>query len=319
MPVPFPGMRERAAARGRLGLRKKRTRRERVVVVTDSTASLSPEMAHEAGIVVVPLHVLVGEDDLDDDAGARAAVATRLRAGGTATTAQVTPDAFARVYADLADGGAAAIVSVHLAAGLSGTVRSAEEAALTAAVPVGVVDSRNVALGTGFAALAAARAAAAGAGLAEVVEAARTVAAAATTVFAVQDLGHLRRGGRISAAQAFVASVLGARPLLRVRDGAIGVAETVRGEARAARRLVTLAVEAAVGLAPGAVHVAVHHFDAEAAGRDLADRLGQALAQAGVDVDGGAPLLAEVTAVVGVHAGPGVLGIVVAPAVRAAG
>lgn len=282
------------------------------MVVTDSTASLPADRARAAGLTVVPLHVLTAGDDLEDGADARAFVAARLRAGGVATTAQATPEAFARAYAGLAAAGAPAIVSVHLAAELSGTVLSAAEAARHASVPVHVVDSRTVALGTGFAALAAARAAASGAGAAAVAEAALGVATATRTFFAVQDLAYLRRGGRIGAAQAFVGSMLGSRPLLRVGDGRIAVAETVRGEARAGRRLVDLGVEAAVALGPGP-DVAVHHFDAPEAGRDLAERLAAALAAAGVAVDGGHPLLAEVTAVVGVHAGPGVLGVVVAP------
>lgn len=285
-----------------------------VVVVTDSTASLPPAIVREAGIVVVPLHVLLDGADLADDEPARAAVAARLRAGGTATTSLAPPESFTRVYAELAASGATGIVSVHLSAELSGTAGAAREAATGAPVPVTVVDSGSVALGTGFAVLAAARRAAQGGGLGEVSDVARDTAAAAAVYFAVQDLAYLRRGGRINAAQALVGSVLGARPILHMDDGRIGVAETVRGAARASRRLVELAVDAARTLPSAPVAAAVHHFDSEEVGRELAEHLGGALREAGFELSSDPPLVAEVTAVVGVHTGPGVLGVVVAPA-----
>ncbi len=287
---------------------------QRVRVVTDSTASLPRDICDEADVLVIPLRVVLDGEDAEDDERARAAIATRLRAGGSATTSQATPEAFVRAYADLAEAGADAIVSVHLSGELSGTVGSAAEAARTAPVPVEVVDSRTVGMGTGFAALAAARAASAGGGIGDVVAAARAMAESSAVFFAVQDLGYLRRGGRIGAAQALVGSVLGARPLLRVGEGRIGVAETARGAARASRRLVELAVEAVAGTTTTTVSAAVHHFDAVEGAADLAVRLEAGLTEGGFGLDAERVLLAEVTAVVGVHTGPGVLGVVVAPA-----
>ncbi len=286
-----------------------------VVVVTDSTASLPAEVAQRAGIAVVPLQVVVdGTDAVDDGAVNGPEIARALRAGGRATTSQPAPAAFARTYARLAEEGASAVVSVHLSGELSGTVRSALEASTEAPIPVYVVDSRTVALGTGFAALAGAEAAASGAGADEVAETCRTVAAASSVVFAVQDLGYLHRGGRIGATKMLVGSMLGARPILRVVDGRIGVAETVRGAGRASRRLVELLLDAARGLGAGPLQVAVHHFDAEALAHEVAETLATRLDEEGVAHD--AVLVAEVTAVVGVHTGPGVLGVVVAPALH---
>ena len=283
-----------------------------VVVVTDSTASLPVEEARAAGIAVVPLQVILdGAEAVDDDAALGRDLAQALRSGGKATTSQPAPEVFARTYARLAEEGARAIVSVHLSGELSGTVRSAAEAATRSPVPVHVVDSRTVALGTGFAALAGARAAADGADAEQVAALCRETAAASSVVFAVQDLGYLHRGGRISATKLLVGSVLGARPILRVVDGRIIVAETVRGAGRASRRLVDLVLEAVEGLAPADVLLGVHHFDAEDAAREVSEALSARLAE---EAQGHSNVLvAEVTAVVGVHTGPGVLGVVVAP------
>jgi DegV family protein with EDD domain len=283
---------------------------ERVTVVTDSTAALPRDLVEEAGLTVVPLSVVLDGAPPQLDGAVDGALAEALRRGGRMTTSQPAPEEFARVYSALAADGAEAIVSVHISGELSGTARSAAEAARTCPVPVRVVDSRTVALGTGFAAVEAARAAADGGSADDVERVAREVADASAVLFAVQDLGYLARGGRIGAAKALVGSVLGVRPVLRVADGRIGVAETVRGAGRASRRLVELGLAAARDLAPRPLRVAVHHFDADDAARRIADQLtagltGEGLAHRPV-------LVAEVTAVVGVHTGPGVLGVVVA-------
>ena len=285
-----------------------------VAVVTDSTASLSVDVVRECGITVVPLNVVLDDAPAEDDGPAGAELAKALRSGGRMTTSQPAPEAFSRAYAALADEGFETIVSVHISGELSGTARSAAEAAGQASVPVHVVDSRTVALGTGFAAVAAARAAQAGAEVETILTAAGDVADRSAVLFAVQDLGYLARGGRIGAAKAFLGSVLGVRPVLRVADGRIGVAESVRGADRAGRRLVELALEAARGLAGAPVDVAVHHFDSDEKAAALAQSLSEGLDGEGIEH---APVvLAEVTAVVGVHTGPGVLGVVVAPRVH---
>lgn len=286
----------------------------RVMVVTDSTAALPVDAAGAAGITVVPLSVVLDDAPSADDGRVTAALAQALRSGGRMTTSQPPPEAFARAYAAAAEAGAEAVVSIHLSGELSGTARSAAEAARAAPIPVYVVDSRTVALGTGFAALSAARAAAAGAPAEDVVRLADDVAERSVVLFAVADLGYLARGGRIGPAKAFLGSVLGVRPVLLVSEGRIGVAETVRGAARTSRRLVELALEAARRLAPEPVQVAVHHFDAQEQADRLAAQLAYGLDEE--DIGHSAVVVAEVTAVVGVHTGPGVLGVVVAPGGR---
>ncbi|WP_250446019.1 DegV family protein, partial [Actinotalea sp. C106] len=131
----------------------------RVVVVTDSTASLPALALETADVVVVPLHVVVdGTPYLEGVDLSPSSLVEALRRGATVTTSQPGPDAFSRVYARAAARGAREIISVHLSGALSGTVTSAELAAQTAGVPVTVVDSRTVGMGLGFAALAAAQA-----------------------------------------------------------------------------------------------------------------------------------------------------------------
>ena len=225
------------------------------------------------------------------------------------TTSRPSPLLFVETYRSLLDAGASGIVSVHLSGDLSGTVDAARTAA-RALGPEGarvrVVDSRLLAMGLGFAALAAARAAAEGG--VDVDEIARRTArqALATGVWLYVDtLEYLRRGGRIGHASAWVGSALAVKPLLHLVDGRVEPLERVRTTSRAIARLEEITVaEAGSSL----VDVAVQHLAAGERAADLAERLRAripGLRELVVD---------EVGAVVGAHAGPGMLGVVVAPA-----
>lgn len=264
-----------------------------VAVVTDSTAYL-PEVP---GVAVVPVQVIAGERAWDepDFTGNFA----------TATTSRPSPERFASCYATLAAQGAAGVVSIHLSAELSGTADAARTAAREAPLPVTVVDSRSIAMGLGFPVLAAARAAAAGKPLESVAEAALRCAARTRTFFYVDTLDHLRRGGRIGAAASLLGSALMIKPLLHLADGRIALLEKVRTSARALARLEDLAVEEA-GDTP--VEIAVQHLAAAPRAETLATNLAKRVAGlAGVRV-------VEVGAVIGVHVGPGMLGVTLAPA-----
>ncbi len=135
-----------------------------VVVVTDSTASLPPQAVAEHGLVVVPLQVVIGAQVLDE--GSEGAtpdrVAQALREYTPVSTSRPSPAVMLEAYEKAHAAGASAVVSVHLSGEMSGTYESAQLAAREAPLPVVCVDTRQVGIGTGYAALAAARVAAAG-------------------------------------------------------------------------------------------------------------------------------------------------------------
>lgn len=287
-----------------------------VAVVTDSTASLSSAAARDRGVRVVPLQVVldgVSRPEAGPGAGADAVtsaeVVAALRAGARVTTSRPAAEVFAILYATLADEGYTAVVSAHLSAEISGTVAAAEVAAVGAPVPVAVVDTRTVGMAAGFAVLAGAEVARSGASADQVAATVESRAAAATIWFSVATLEHLRRGGRIGAAAALLGSALAVKPLLTVREGVITAAERVRTASRARARLeeLGLAALAAAAGSSGGVEVAVHHLDDATGAERLADRLRDRVPSA-ARVE-----LTEVSAVLGVHTGPGTLGIVVAP------
>jgi DegV family protein with EDD domain len=279
----------------------------RIVLVTDSTSMLSEDVVQAHDITVVPLQVVVDSRSYDESTDSDAAmVADELRAGKAVSTSRPTPQAFLEVYEGLAREGAEAIVSVHLSGEISGTCESAQLAARDAPVPVEVVDSRLVGVGTGFAVLAAAEALASGADAPKAADAARRRAAATTSLFYVDTLEHLRRGGRIGAAAKLVGSVLAVKPLLKLDDGRVVPLEKVRTAARALGRLEELAIEAA---GSQDVDVAVAHLAnperAEKVAANLKDR-----------IPGIQHLwVGEVGAVIGAHVGPGMVAVVIAPRV----
>lgn len=277
----------------------------RVAVVTDSTASLPAGVAEKHDVGVVPLHVVLGRrTGVEGRQVTPQDVAEAMRERRVeVTTSRPTPSELADAYRAAAS---PHVVSVHLSASLSGTSDAAALAAREVAadgVSVLVVDSRTIAMGLGFAVVAAAEAAAAGADAAAVARAARDAAQRTTVLFYVDTLEHLRRGGRIGAASALVGTALAVKPLLHVLDGAIAPLEKVRTSARALARLEDLALVAAAG---GTVDVAVHHLAAEQRAEQLAQRLRARLP------DLGTLYVSEVGAVVGAHVGPGLLGVVVA-------
>ncbi|PZR53648.1 DegV family protein [Xylanimonas oleitrophica] len=278
-----------------------------VRVVTDSTACLpEPRTAPDgagAGPVVVPLRVVAADGEHREGVDITPAeVARRIGAGQRLTTSQPPPADFSAAYRALAADGARAIVSVHLSAALSGTAQAAVQAGQRSMVPVRAVDSRTVAMALGTAAQEAAACAAAGCDAEHVAARAAEVAASSRTLFLVDSLDHLRRGGRLSAGAAALGTALGVRPILEIRDGGIDLVQRVRTRSAALDRLLALAVEHADAMSRPVV--AVHHLGAAERAEEAAARLASRL--------GAEPVVTPVSAVLGAHAGPGALAVVVA-------
>lgn len=283
-----------------------------VAVVTDSTASLPADVAEERGLVVVPLQVVVGPDVHDDgteEVGPER-LAQALREFRPVSTSRPAPAVFEQVYADLAARGAREVVSVHLSGEMSGTLESAQLAAGRASIPVHVVDSRQVGIATGFAALAAAEAVAGGVDGEAAAALARRRAEAASSLFYVDTLEYLRRGGRVGAAAALLGGALAVKPLLGLVDGRVATVEKVRTSARALARLEELSVVAAGEETP--LDVCVSHLASPERAGALAVRLRERLADR---LEGREVWVREVGAAVGAHVGPGTVAVCVSPRV----
>jgi DegV family protein with EDD domain len=276
-----------------------------VAVVTDSTAYVPEDVAAQSRLSVVPLTVSLsersGREGLDVSPADVAQALSERRV--TVTTSRPAPADFATRYRQLLDAGASGIVSVHLSARLSGTYESAVLAAADFEGRVCVVDAASAGMAVGFVAMAAVEAAAGGADIDSVRASAVAAAGRTSTLFYVDTLEFLRRGGRISAASAILGTALSVKPILHVSGGEVVLKEKVRTAGRALARLADLAAEAAD---ESDVDIAVQHLAAldraAALHANLVQRLGGRVRNAH---------LLEIGAVLAAHTGPGVIGVAV--------
>lgn len=281
-----------------------------VALVTDSTAMLPAGVVERREIVVVPLQVVLGarsyREGIDREATPDT-IADALRARTPVSTSRPSPAEFLEVYEGARAGGAVGVLSIHLSGEMSGTFESAQLAAREASLPVEVVDSRQLGMATGYAVLTAADVLDGGGSLGDAAQAARSRASATTSLFYVDTLEHLRRGGRIGAAAALLGSALAVKPLLEIADGRIATRDKVRTAARALHRLEELAVAAAEDVP---VDVTVAHL----ANADRAAALAASLrARLAGNLQGREVMVGEVGAVLGAHVGPGMVAVVVSP------
>jgi DegV family protein with EDD domain len=272
-----------------------------VTIVSDTCHYLPRAVVAEQGIREVSLYVHSGdlvqrESDITDYDAYYDSLRTTA---ALPTTSQPSIGDFLAVYEPLIEAGHE-IVSIHLAGGMSGTVRSAEQAREQLgerAERVYVIDSKTACGGQGLVMLEAAAAAAAGADGAAVAQRARDARAQLKMWFAIDTLEYLRRGGRIAGAQAWLGTALKIKPILSV-ESEITPVERVRTSRRAFERMVDLLRSRHED---GADAWMVQHIQAPEEAAELVAR-GQA-------IFGNDPVLtSEIGPVIGTHVGPGLLG-----------
>ena len=206
-----------------------------VKVITDSTADLSPEIAQEWDIGVVPIYVRFGGDvyrdgiDLDSDEFFK----KLTTATSHPATSQATPADFSGIYSRHS-GNADGIISIHVSSKISGTCDSAllAKAMFESSCPIEVVDSTFNSGGLALVVLAAARLARAGKSLPEVLEEAKLAIRQIEMLGVFDTMKYLARSGRVNRAIAATGSILNVRPLITFRDGEIVRAGMVRAVSR---------------------------------------------------------------------------------------
>jgi DegV family protein with EDD domain len=275
----------------------------RIAVVTDSTAYLPPELVAQYGIHVMPQQLIWGDETfLDGVTIDPPTFYERLsRSGDIPTTSQASAGEFTDLFAEAARN-ADGIVGVFISTELSGTVASAlaaQELLPDLPIEIEVVDSRSTTMGLGFVALAAARAAAKGRGLAEVAAAARELVPRVNVFFVVETLKYLHQGGRIGGASRLLGSALRIKPLLHLTEGRIDALGQVRTKRKAVERMLEVMAER-VGNAP--VHAAVIHANAPEEAARLREQVRERFPYTEL-------YLAALSPVIGAHVGPGTVGV----------
>ncbi len=272
-----------------------------VRVVTDSSASLPAEAVQTHEITVVPLNVQFGTRSYADGREMTAPeMAERMNRGETPTTSQPAPGVFADFYRSL-KGKADSIISLHVMGSASGTVNTAKLATtLCPDQDITVFDSGTVAMGLGFMAMAAARAAALGQAKDEILAMLEEARSRVHVFVALPTVTHLVRGGRVTRGTGLLASLLAIKPILSLTNSAVEVIDKVRTFPRALDRLADL-MEKTVGRRR--VRLAVMHGncldEARAWFEGVRERFS---ATEVVFADAGSALM--------VHGGPGLIGLV---------
>jgi DegV family protein with EDD domain len=276
----------------------------RIAVVTDSASDFDPARAAALGIAVVPLIVNFGSETYS--AGVNLSTDEfwmRMKAPGAPfpTTAACSPGDFQIAYQKAFDAGAEGIVSVHVAGTLSGTIKAAEIGrAMFKDREIYVVDSMSASMGEGMLAEMAVEMGAAGASAKEIASTLERRRGDLQVYLALETLEYLKRGGRISGAQAAIGTLLSVKPIIEIKDGKVETAERVRTRGKAREKLVEL-----LAVAPMERLSILHTTDADVEEFEakLIDAIPGGLDRSKVTVDLVGPS-------VGPHLGPGCVGAV---------
>jgi DegV family protein with EDD domain len=272
-----------------------------IAVVTDSTSDIAPHLAQELGVSVVPLSVIFGEEAYKEGVDITPDLFyERLQSAKTLpTTSAPSVGDFLQTYREALKT-TDEIISIHLSSQLSATYDAACQAAAQLAdegAKIEVVDSRSISVGMMFLTVAASKAARAGATLNEIRKIIDGMVPRLRIYIVLDTLEYVRRGGRIGRARAFLGTVLRVKPLLSIKDGEVHPEERVRTRVHALDRAFQLATSY-----PSIEDIGV----AYSTNAEEADAMKRRLEGA---LEGKKVSMSRLGPVIGVHGGPGVLGI----------
>ena len=270
-----------------------------IAIVTDSTSDISPELAIENEIHVIPAILVVDGRSLEDGRGiSREELYRQLPIMKVSpSTAAPSSGTFQTLYEALLKKGAEQIISIHVSGILSGMVNTALVAARAIGKQVHVVDSRHVTLGLGYQVLAAAQAARAGKPLEEILKAIDEIRKRIKLVAMLDTLEYAYRSGRISWARSSLSAFLQIKPFVGVEDGKV-----IRmGEARTRQKGIERLYHMLAELGP-LDHLAVLHTNAESDAHQMVANF--------TDSVKNHPFIVNVTSIIGMHVGPNGLGFV---------
>lgn len=275
----------------------------RVAVLTDSTCDLPLELRQKHDITIVAQLLVWGEETLRDmhDITPQAFYERLPIDPVHPKTSQPSVGDFKEAFEALQAKGYEEVVAVLISKQLSGSIASAEGAKGLVDMPVHVVDSLSVSLGLGAVVMAAVEAREAGGDAAAMVAAAEKRAQSVRVVFVVDTLEYLHKGGRIGGASRLIGTALNFKPLLYIDQGRIEPLERIRTRSKALKRMLEVATD---GLPEGApLGGAVLHGNAHEDGDMVAQRYKEMYQPKEF-------MMSEVTPIIGVHGGPGVIGVV---------
>lgn len=273
-----------------------------VIVITDSTAYLPPELVARYPIHVIPLTLYWNGESYRDGVDIQAQeFYQRLSTSSTLpSTSQISAGELHAHIDGLLDDGYDVLL-LPISSGISSTYQTASaEVRNFPADRVTVLDTKLVSMALGFQVLAAAKAAAAGCSLPECSEAAQRAYAEIGVYFTVDTLKYLAAGGRINSAKRLLGAALSIKPILEIREGKIELVSSVVSRRKALEKMLNLVEQGIGGRTP--VRLSVFH----AMEKELAEDLLKTVEQRFSPIE---TILSEVSPVVGAHVGPGTIAV----------
>ena len=277
-------------------------------IVTDCAADLTKDDVEEFDIKVAPLFIQFPEGEVDSNDLTPDDFYQRLKnmAPLIPTTAQPSAGIFTSIYQKLSDIGED-VISIHISSGLSGTIESARVGSAQFPVKfVDIVDSMTLSGGQRFQVLAAALAARAGKKKEFILERLSQIREANEVIYTLETLEYLQRGGRIGRVQALAGALLHIKPIIHV-EKSDGKYSTISKERTIPKTLVAITDHIAkVYGKETPLWVTVLHGQLGEYAKNLAE-----LAQEKVNV--GKLEMLRISPVLGVHTGPGIVGLAAVP------
>lgn len=273
---------------------------KKIALVTDSTADLTAEMKKEFNVYTIPLKVRFGQTEYKDGELTSEEFYHRLAMeGNLPQTSQPSPEDFRQLYQELLTDHDA-ILSIHLSSALSGTLNAAALAKTELNKEIHLFDSKNISLGIGLLVREAARLIAEGLPLPQIIEELKGIRGKIVTLFTLDTLEYLHKGGRIGKVPNLLGSLLKVKPIVRVNtDGVYVLQGIARSQERALKSIAHAFQELSAGKKPSVLFVA--HGAAQQAGEKL-----KSLLETTFHLQASA--FTQVGPVIGVHTGPGTVG-----------
>ena len=271
-------------------------------IVVDSCCDLPKAILEKFDIKVVPANINIGKRSYEDGVDmTREELYRKMEEGIIPTTSAPAPGKFLEAYRELEER-ARTILSIHATSKLSAIYQTAVLArSMVPEIDIRVIDSLSVSMGTGFLALAAARASEAGKTVQEILAIIEDVKTRMNVFATVETLKYLQLSGRVSSLQGLFASLLDVKPILAIRDGLIEAVGKVRSRARSLEQLLEFTQEAVRGAET--ISVAIAHAYTPKDAEWLKERVGAILKCKEVFV-------VEVTPALAALGGPGLIGVV---------
>lgn len=278
--------------------------KEKVAVLTDSGSDVPVEIIKELGIFVLPLQVNYKARSFRDGVEIDAQTVYEGLETEVPTTSLPLGSDLTDLLEKIKNEGYTRILGVLLSSGLSGTHNMVRLAAADCAIPMEVLDTKNIGIGSGMSAIKAARLAKDGVAYNEIVKATMHAIENTKIFFVLSTLEYLKRGGRIGKVSAIIGSAFDIKPIITCdEEGIYTTVAKARGRKQSLRKVVELALEYAKDVS--SVSLAIAHGNALDDANDIKKEMTDQLkAVSNVFVGPVSPAL-------GVHTGPGLIGICV--------